>query len=65
MRTIKEANMNELAVDHVWFGVRKREGVHVDSCFNESGDLVGVTMTSQSFFRNKKFYILLVSLFFN
>ena len=45
MRTIKEANMNELAVDRVWFGVRKTEGVHVDSCFNESGDLVGVTMT--------------------
>ena len=65
MRPIKEANMNELAVDRVWFGVRKREGVHVDSCFNESGDLVGVSMTIQSFFRNKKFYILLVSLFFN
>ena len=47
------------------FGVRKREGVHVDSCFNDSGDLVGVTMTTQSFFRNGKFYIVLVSLFFN
>ena len=65
MRTIKEANMNELTVDCVWFRVRKREGVQVDSCFNESGDLVGVTMTIQSFFRNKKFYILLVSLFFD
>lgn len=64
VRTIKEANMNELTVDCVWFGVRKREGVHIDPAL-----MIQVIWwcyyDNSIFFLKQKFYILLVSLFFN